>query len=112
MPCRAPRGLQLRWMGDSLTCASCRRAVPFEEDDGDSSIWFLDHSYAEIMYKMFKKVNGKPYWGALLHVRGAEVMWEAVRACQVSSMHAMHACIAPFWLWTWALRDILISCYV
>lgn len=95
MPCRAPRGVQLRWMGVRLTCASCRRAVPFEEDDGDSSIWFLDHSYAEIMYKMFKKVNGKPYWGALVHVRGAEVTWEAVRACQCILCHATSH--APFW---------------
>lgn len=33
--------------------------MPFEEDDHDSSIWFLDHSYMENMYRMFKKVNGK-----------------------------------------------------
>ena len=33
--------------------------VPFEEDDHDPSIWFLDHSYLEIMYRMFKKVNGE-----------------------------------------------------
>ncbi len=33
-------------------------ALPFEEDDNDPSIWFLDHSYLEQMYKMFKKVNG------------------------------------------------------
>ena len=34
-------------------------ALPFEEDDKDPSIWFLDHSYLEGMYKMFKKVNGE-----------------------------------------------------
>lgn len=34
-------------------------ALPFEEDDHDTSIWFLDHSYLEQMYKMFKKVNGE-----------------------------------------------------
>lgn len=34
-------------------------ALPFEEDDHDPSIWFLDHSYLEQMYKMFKKVNGR-----------------------------------------------------
>lgn len=33
--------------------------VPFEEDDKDPSIWFLDHSYLENMFRMFKKVNGK-----------------------------------------------------
>ncbi|KAK9811573.1 hypothetical protein WJX72_006225 [[Myrmecia] bisecta] len=34
-------------------------AVPFEEDDRDPSIWFLDHSYLENMFAMFKKVNAK-----------------------------------------------------
>jgi JAB1/Mov34/MPN/PAD-1 ubiquitin protease len=38
--------------------------VPFEEDDRDSKIWFLDHSYLEAMYGMFKKVNGAFYSGA------------------------------------------------
>ena len=33
-------------------------ALPFEEDDKDSSIWFLDHNYHEQMYSMYKKVNG------------------------------------------------------
>jgi len=33
--------------------------VPFEEDERDPSIWFLDHSYAEAMLGMFRKVNGK-----------------------------------------------------
>jgi hypothetical protein len=37
----------------------CHAAVPFEEDDKDPSIWFLDHSYLEIMFRMFKKVNGE-----------------------------------------------------
>lgn len=32
--------------------------MPFEEDDKDPSIWFLDHSYLENMFRMFKKVNG------------------------------------------------------
>lgn len=44
------------WM---LRLYSHYSAVPFEEDDHDASIWFLDHSYLEIMYKMFKKVNGE-----------------------------------------------------
>uniref|UniRef100_A0A061S7F8 26S proteasome regulatory subunit N8 n=1 Tax=Tetraselmis sp. GSL018 TaxID=582737 RepID=A0A061S7F8_9CHLO len=34
-------------------------AVPFEEDEKDPSIWFLDHSYLESMHQMFKKVNAK-----------------------------------------------------
>jgi hypothetical protein len=38
--------------------------VPFEEDDKDPSIWFLDHSYLEVMFRMFKKVNGACSTGA------------------------------------------------
>jgi len=34
-------------------------AVPFDEDDKDRSVWFLDHDYLENMYSMFKKVNAR-----------------------------------------------------
>lgn len=34
--------------------------MPFEEDDRNPKIWFLDHSYLEQMYRMFKKGNGAP----------------------------------------------------
>lgn len=33
--------------------------MPFDEDDKDDSVWFLDHDYLENMYGMFKKVNGE-----------------------------------------------------
>jgi len=33
--------------------------VVSQEDDKDPSIWFLDHSYHEAMYAMFKKINAK-----------------------------------------------------
>ncbi|KAL6142254.1 hypothetical protein ACLB2K_060537 [Fragaria x ananassa] len=32
--------------------------VPFEEDDKDPSIWFLDHNYHEAIFSMFKRING------------------------------------------------------
>jgi len=35
------------------------RTVPFEEDDKDPSIWFLDHNYHESMFEMFKRINGR-----------------------------------------------------
>ncbi len=41
-----------------ISCHNVACAVPFEEDDADPSIWFLDHSYLENMLRMFKKVNG------------------------------------------------------
>lgn len=31
--------------------------VPFEEDDKDPQVWFLDHNYMESMNEMFKKIN-------------------------------------------------------
>lgn len=34
-------------------------AVPFEEDEKDPSVWFLDHDYVESMNDMFKKVNAR-----------------------------------------------------
>jgi len=36
-------------------------AVPFEEDDRNPNIWFLDHNYHENMFAMFKKVNAKEH---------------------------------------------------
>ena len=32
--------------------------MPFEEDENDASIWFLDHSYLEKMSGMFRRING------------------------------------------------------
>ena len=34
-------------------------AIPFEEDPKDPNVWFLDHTYHETMFNMFKKVNAK-----------------------------------------------------
>lgn len=44
-----------------ILAENCHRffPVPFDEDDRDDSVWFLDHDYLENMYGMFKKVNGK-----------------------------------------------------
>lgn len=39
----------------------CVFSVPFDEDDRDDSVWFLDHDYLENMYGMFKKVNGEQH---------------------------------------------------
>lgn len=34
-------------------------AVPFDEDDRDMDVWYLDRDYLENMYTMFKKVNAR-----------------------------------------------------
>ncbi|CAA2934547.1 26S proteasome non-ATPase regulatory subunit 7 homolog A [Olea europaea subsp. europaea] len=36
-------------------------AVPFEEEDKDPSIWFLDHNYHESMFSMFRRINAKEH---------------------------------------------------
>lgn len=57
-------------------------AVPFDEDEKDPSVWFLDHDYLENMYGMFKKVNGmchtgclstKFVWSNLLNMQGLKL---------------------------------------
>nr|CAG4640998.1 EOG090X08WI [Eulimnadia texana] len=45
--------------GKGLLDVSNSFAVPFDEDDKDKSVWFLDHDYLENMYGMFKKVNAR-----------------------------------------------------
>jgi 26S proteasome regulatory subunit N8 len=35
------------------------KPVPFEEDEKDPSVWFIDHNYIEGMNDMFKKVNAR-----------------------------------------------------
>ncbi|CAG0888220.1 unnamed protein product [Darwinula stevensoni] len=47
------------WRGKGLVDISNSFAVPFDEDDRDKSVWFLDHDYLENMYNMFKKVNAR-----------------------------------------------------
>ena len=37
----------------------CSFVVPFDEEDKEKDVWFLDHEYLESMFSMFRKVNGK-----------------------------------------------------
>lgn len=46
------------WKGKNIDVTNSY-AVPFEEDDKDPSIWFLDHNFLENMFNMFRKVNAK-----------------------------------------------------
>ncbi|KAI9774868.1 MAG: proteasome regulatory particle subunit [Geoglossum simile] len=34
-------------------------AIPFEEEEKDPSVWFLDHNFVENMNDMFKKINAR-----------------------------------------------------
>lgn len=47
------------WRSKGILDVSNSFAVPFDEDDKDKSVWFLDHDYLENMYGMFKKVNAR-----------------------------------------------------
>lgn len=54
------------WLNQEYQILLFLFTVPFDEDDKDKSVWFLDHDYLENMYGMFKKVNGMYL---LLHTR-------------------------------------------
>lgn len=47
------------WRAKGVLDVSNTFAVPFDEDDKDRSVWFLDHDYLENMSSMFKKVNAR-----------------------------------------------------
>merc|ERR1719461_2827709 len=47
------------WSSKGVLDISNSFAVPFDEDEKDQDVWFLDHEYLENMYAMFKKVNAK-----------------------------------------------------
>lgn len=63
---RVAKDLRKRVVGVLLGDASTDKilvtnsfAIPFEEDEKNSSVWFLDHNYIESMGEMFKKINAK-----------------------------------------------------
>ncbi|GJN26146.1 hypothetical protein PR202_gb14054 [Eleusine coracana subsp. coracana] len=41
--------------------AALASPMPFEEDDKDPRIWFLDHNYHVSMFSMFKRINAKEH---------------------------------------------------
>jgi len=47
------------WSGKGELDIANSFAIPFDEDDKDRDVWFLDHEYLENMYNMFRKVNAK-----------------------------------------------------
>merc|ERR1712039_71382 len=54
-------------------------AVPFDEDNKDEKVWFLDHDYLDTMFNMFRKVNAKErivgwyHTGPELHASDTEI---------------------------------------
>jgi len=47
------------WSSKGVLDVSNSFAVPFDEDEKDKNVWFLDHDYLENMAGMFKKVNAR-----------------------------------------------------
>jgi len=66
-------------------------AIPFDEDDKDKNVWFLDHDYLETMYGMFKKVNAREkivgwyHTGPKLHQNDIAIN-ELIRRYQANSV--------------------------
>jgi len=52
-------GILLGSVRDKILDVANSFAIPFDEDDKDPTVWYLDHDYLENMYNMFKKVNAK-----------------------------------------------------
>ncbi|RKP10676.1 maintenance of mitochondrial structure and function-domain-containing protein [Thamnocephalis sphaerospora] len=65
-----------QWHGKTVNVCNSF-AVPFEENERDPSVWFLDHDYVESMMTMFKKVNAKEVMIGWYHsgpkLRGADL---------------------------------------
>ncbi|KAI8049579.1 maintenance of mitochondrial structure and function-domain-containing protein [Syncephalis plumigaleata] len=65
-----------QWQGKTVNVCNSF-AVPFEENERDPSVWFLDHDYVESMMTMFKKVNAKEVMIGWYHsgpkLRGADL---------------------------------------
>ncbi|EPZ33496.1 Mov34-domain-containing protein [Rozella allomycis CSF55] len=47
-----------QWQGGAVHITNSY-ALPFEEDEKDPSVWFIDHNFHENMYSLCKKVNAK-----------------------------------------------------
>eukprot|EP01100_Stratorugosa_tubuloviscum_P012160 TRINITY_DN562_c1_g2_i1.p1 TRINITY_DN562_c1_g2~~TRINITY_DN562_c1_g2_i1.p1 ORF type:complete len:297 (-),score=151.99 TRINITY_DN562_c1_g2_i1:159-1049(-) len=52
-------------------------AVPFDEDETQPKIWFLDHNFLENMFSMFKKVNARE------NIVGWYSTGPTIRACDI-----------------------------
>lgn len=52
-------GVLLGEVTDDVIRATNCYAIPFEEDEKNPSVWFLDHNFIESMGEMFKKINAK-----------------------------------------------------
>ena len=102
-PCQSERHLikhHLYFFVLSYTCWPCHSdthcllifpsIVPFDEDEKDPSVWFLDHDYLENMYGMFKKVNGMCCWSyKITHIY---YMATIVRALWLAAEQALFSC--------------------
>lgn len=49
------------WRKGNVVDVATSFAVPFDEDDRDHSVWFLDHNYLENMSAMSRKVNSREH---------------------------------------------------
>lgn len=47
------------WRSKGILDVSNSFAVPFDEDERDPKVWYVDHDYLENKYQMFKKVNAR-----------------------------------------------------
>ncbi|KAL5466886.1 hypothetical protein EMCRGX_G031044 [Ephydatia muelleri] len=64
------------WRKDTVDIATSF-AVPFDEDERDPTVWFLDHDYLENMAAMFRKVNSRERIVGWYHT-GPKLHWNDI----------------------------------
>jgi 26S proteasome regulatory subunit N8 len=78
------------WSSKGVLDVSNSFAVPFDEDDKEKTVWFLDHDYLEQMSSMFKKVNAREkvvgwyHTGPKLHQNDVQINELIRRYCSSS----------------------------
>jgi len=113
-------GSQKRVVGILLGCWSSKGvldvcnsfAVPFDEDEKDKSVWFMDHDYLESMANMFKKVNAREkvvgwyHTGPKLHQNDVHINDLVRRYCSSSVLVIIDAKPRDLGLPTEAYRSV------
>ena len=56
------------YVEDKIDVTNCY-ALPFEEDQTDKKVWFVDHVYSEQMLEMFQKINHNHLFGGVFSQR-------------------------------------------
>lgn len=80
------------WNGQTVNVTNSY-AVPFEEDEANPNVWFLDHNYHEGMNELSKKVNARERPVGWYHT-GPKLRVSDLAINEVFRKYCTHACPA------------------